>query len=101
MVEVGSTPTDLAFVPGTSRALVVGSTRWTNHQPSTRVADVNVSAIAAKYVDVPNCAAPIEVLPDGSRALLSPTFCDEGMQSTGTQQWTNPDPVSVIDLGSE
>jgi len=82
-VDIGSVPNDLSFVPGTSRALIVGSTRWVGHLPSTRIVDVDYSSITAKAVDVPNCAAPIEVLPDGSRALLSPTFCEEDKPSTG------------------
>src|SRR6185437_2093068 len=55
----------------------------------------------SKHVGVPNCTAPIEVLPDASRALLSPTFCEEGKASTSKDQWTNPDPVSIIDLPAD
>jgi hypothetical protein len=97
-VSVGSRPTELSFVPGTSRALVVGSTVWTNHLPSTAVVDVDLATLDSHQVAVPNCAAPIDVLPDASRAFLSPTFCEEDHASTPKQQWTNPDPVSVIDL---
>ncbi len=99
-VSVGSQPTELSFVPGTSRALVVGSTVWTNHKPLTSVVDVDLATLASQRVDVPNCAAPVDILPDASRAFLSPTFCEEDHASTPTEQWTNPDPVSVIDLGT-
>ena len=98
--KVGSIPAELAFVPGTSRALIVGTTRWANHLPDTDVVDVDLVSLATTRTSVPNCTAPIEVLPDASRALLSPTFCEEG-QATSKGQWTNPDPVSVIDLAAD
>jgi hypothetical protein len=97
-VSVGSQPTELSFVPGTSRALVVGTTLWTDHKPLTSVVDVDLTTLDSKRVDIPNCSAPIDVLPDASRAFLSPTFCEQGQPSSPTQSWTNPDPVSVIDL---
>ena len=51
---------------------------------------------------MPNCEAPIAVLPDASRALLSPTFCEEARDSsTPDDAWTNPDPVSIIDITPE
>jgi hypothetical protein len=100
-VDVGTLPTELSFVPGGSHALVVGSTVWTNHLPKTTVVDFELDTQTSKSVDVPNCEAPIVVLPDASRAFLSPTFCQEGQASTSTTQWTNPDPVSVIDLGAD
>ena len=97
-VELGSTVQDLSFVPDESHALIVGTTTWNVHQPATPVFDVDLIGLTSKTVVIPNCAAPIAVLRDGSRALLSPTFCQEGVASTGKQSWTNPDPVSVIDL---
>jgi hypothetical protein len=97
-VALDANPEQLSFVPGTSHALIVGTTRWTDHKPTTAVTDVDLSTLNAKAIGIPNCTAPIEVLPDGSRALLSPTFCEEGTSSTTKQTWTNPDPVSVIDL---
>jgi hypothetical protein len=100
-VDVGSTPTQLAFVPGANRALVSGTTRWSNHLPETDVLDVDLPTLGAARVAIPNCSAPIVVLPDASRAFVSPTFCQEGQTSTQASQWTNPDPVSVIDLGTE
>jgi hypothetical protein len=100
-VDVGSVPEDLSFVPGTSHALVVGSTRWANHQPTTDLVDVDLATLSSTKVPLPNCAAPVVVLPDASRALLSPTFCQEGQASSPSSQWTNPDPVSVLDLSPE
>ena len=100
-VAVGSYPTQLTFVPESERALVVGTVQWDEHLPSTRVVDVNLDTLDAKGVEVPNCNAPLVVLPDASRAFLSPTFCEEGRSPGETATWTNPDPVSVIDLGEE
>ncbi len=101
IVNVGSNATQLSFVPGTSRALVAGTTKWTDHLPETEVLDVDLTTLTTARVAVPNCTAPIVVLPDASRALVSPTFCQEGQTSTQNAQWTNPDPVSVIDLGAD
>jgi len=100
-VAVGSMPGELTFIPGTSRALLVGATSWADHKPSTAVIDVDLATLASKRIDVPNCSAPVDVLPDASRAFLSPTFCEEARANTPKEQWTNPDPVSVIDLGAE
>lgn len=99
-VSIGSTPRELAFVPDGKRALVVGSTSWLDHKPKTPVVNVDLVATADERIDVPNCSAPISVLPGGERAFLSPTFCEEGKTSTARQNWTNPDPVSVIDWSS-
>ena len=100
-VSVGSLPTELSFVPTTSRAIVVGSTAWSNHLPETKVVDFDLVTRLSKSVGVPNCTAPVVVLPDASRAFLSPTFCQEGQASSNAAQWTNPDPVSVIDLATD
>ncbi len=97
-VPLGTPATELTFVPGTNRALVVGSTTWRDHAPNTAVVDFDLATLAEKAITVPNCTAPVLVLPDGSRGFLSPTFCEEGRASNATQTWTNPDPVSVIDL---
>jgi hypothetical protein len=102
----GTTSTDLpasnaAFVPGTSRALVVGQTSWYGEGPHTLVYTVDLSGTAAvTSVDVPNCEAPIAVTPNGARAFLSPTYCTPGASATPGETWTNPDPVSVIDLAA-
>lgn len=96
-VAIGSAPTDVAFV-GNEEALVVGSVRWTDHKPATAVVQVDLGSLASIPIDVPNCDAPIAVLPDRSRAFLSPTYCEEGKATNPNGQWTNPDPVSVIEL---
>lgn len=97
-VPLGTAATELTFVPNTNRALVVGTTTWRDHAPTTSVVDLDLESLAAKAITVPNCNAPVLVLPDGSRGFLSPTFCEEARPSNATQTWTNPDPVSVIDL---
>lgn len=88
------------FVPNAARALVVGPTLWRDGGPHTPVyaVDLASNAPAAPSVDVPNCESPIEVLPSGARAFLSPTYCSPGAQAVPGETWTNPDPVSVIDL---
>jgi hypothetical protein len=86
------------FVPGQARALVVAPTVWKGGGPHTPVVSVDLEGANAKAVDVPNCEAPIEVLPNARRAFLSPTYCSPGAQAVPGQVWTNPDPVSVIEL---
>lgn len=100
-LPLDSDPAELSFVPNSDHALVVSQTSWKDHKPSTPVVDVNLVTLGYDAISVPNCLAPIAVLPDASRAFLSPTFCEEGAESTPKEQWTNPDPVSVIDLTSE
>ncbi len=97
---VGSDPTELTFVPGRPHALVVGTTRWADHAPATDIVDIDLGTLATTRTAVPNCSAPLFVLPDATRGFLSPTFCEEGKASTAQQNWTNPDPVSVLDLGA-
>ncbi len=103
-----SFPTNLTFLPaaksGTgsaARAVFVGSTEWTAHQPKTALSIVDLATLDQARVDVPNCSAPLVVVPDASRAFLSPTFCQEDRPSTETVTWTNPDPVSVIDFDAK
>ncbi len=99
VAKLPSNATYAAEIPGKNAMLVVGDTSWSAHKPSTPVVRVDLSNAMIARADVPNCNAPIQVLPDGSRALMSPTFCDEGVASTASgDTWTNPDPVSVIDL---
>jgi hypothetical protein len=98
-VALRSAAAELSLVPGKAHVLVVGTTRWEAHRPATEVAEIDLESFTVESIDVPNCTAPIEVLPDASRALLSPTFCEESVASTSQQTWTNPDPVSIIDLG--
>jgi len=86
-----------AFVPGQSRALVVGPTVWREGGPHTPVIDVDLAgASPGTAVDVPNCESPIVAVPSGARAFLSPTYCSPGAQAVPGEVWTNPDPVSVI-----
>ena len=100
-IAVGSVPTELSFVPGTSTAIVLGTTRWNNHQPQTDLIDVNLVSRAHSDTVIPNCSAPIVLNPTGTRAFVSPTFCEEGKASGTGSPWTNPDPVSVIDIAAE
>jgi len=101
MAQLPSNATFAAEVPGKNAMLIAGDTSWSAHKPSTPVVRVDLSNAQITRTDVPNCNAPIQVLPDASRALMSPTFCDEGVQSTSSgDTWTNPDPVSIIDLDS-
>lgn len=100
-IPMKSDPAELAFVPGGDHALIVGGTHWESHKPATDVMDLDLASLGYVPITVPNCTAPISVMPDASRAFLSPTFCEEGGVSTPKQQWTNPDPVSVIDLTSD
>lgn len=97
--SVGTQPVDLELLPDGRRALVVGSTTWADGGPHTPVSLVGIGDDRIDTVDVPNCAAPIELALGGSRALLSPTFCtaDAAAKAKG---WSNPDPVSVIDIDS-
>jgi hypothetical protein len=88
-----------AFVPGQARALVVAPTVWRDGGPHTPVLDLDLRASApGAAIDVPNCAAPIVVPPGGARAFLSPTYCSPGAQAVPGAAWTNPDPVSVLEL---
>ena len=100
-LPMDSDPRELSFVPGGDHALVVGQTSWPEHKPSTPVVDVNLVSLKYVPITIPNCTAPIAVLPDASRAFVSPTFCEESAASTPEQKWTNPDPVSVIDLTTD
>jgi hypothetical protein len=89
-----------AFVPGQARALVVGRTVWRDGGPHTPVFSLGLGgSTAGSSIDVPNCESPILVVPNGTRAFLSPTYCSPGAQAVPGEAWTNPDPVSVIELG--
>jgi hypothetical protein len=87
-----------AWIPNSNRALFVAQTRWPDGKPHTPVYVADGTSGLAKTLDVPNCESPIVVTPDGKRAFLSPTYCVPGAQAVPGQVWTNPDPVSVIDL---
>jgi hypothetical protein len=97
-VKVGLGPADIEILPGNTHAMVVGSTTWSAAGPNTPVSLVDLAKKTGTTIDVPNCAAPLSVLPDGKRALLSPTFCAIDQASAPTSNWKNPDPVSVIDI---
>ena len=95
--SVGNRPVDLELLPGDEHAVVVGSTTWADGGPHTPVSLVSVADAKVATIDVPNCAAPIAIVPDGSRALLSPTFCTADAEARA-KGWSNPDPVSMIDI---
>jgi hypothetical protein len=97
-IAIGSQPTEFTWLAGTRQALVLGATHWTNHLPETPLLHVDVETGVTESTIVANCAAPIVVMPDAKRAFVSPTFCEEGGTNSGSTQWTNPDPVSIIDL---
>jgi hypothetical protein len=100
-VAVDGAATELSFAPARGSAIVTGTTRWQDHKPATELVEINLSTGATQRTTIPNCSAPIAVLPDASRAFVSPTFCEEGGASTPQAGWTNPDPVSVVDLPAE
>lgn len=101
VTSLGAEPFDLELLAGGRHALVVGKTTWADGGPHTPVSLVDVAAQKAlATIDVPNCAAPLAVLPDGTRALLSPTFCTPGEEHR-KQGWSNPDPVSMIDVDAQ
>jgi hypothetical protein len=100
-VAVDGVATELAFAAARGSAIVSGTTRWQDHKPATRVVEVDLSTGAIRETTIANCAAPIAVMPDATRAFISPTFCEEGGASTSKAGWTNPDPVSVVDLSAD
>ncbi|MBI4951853.1 MAG: PQQ-like beta-propeller repeat protein [Myxococcales bacterium] len=89
---------ELTILPTGDAALVAETTQWIDGKPVTVVEHVDLVTGTSLRVDVPNCAAPIVLVPGASRALMSPTFCTPGADFVPTAGWTNPDPVSVIDL---
>lgn len=100
-VSTNTLPTDVVFLPDHKRAMLVGTVAWTDHKPATEVVVFDLVSRAATSITIPNCDAPIALMPDGSRAFVSPTFCEEGKATNPNGQWTNPDPVSVIDLDAQ
>lgn len=89
------------FLPQRGSAVLVGSTQWVDHQPKTELVLVNLTSVESSSIEIPNCEAKLVALPDESRALLSPTFCAEDKVANPGAVWTNPDPVSVIDIGEQ
>jgi hypothetical protein len=101
LTPISAPATYAAFVPNGAHALVVGKTVWRDRGPHTPVVDIDLFAGGAGVsIDVPNCEAPIVVTPNGQRAFLSPTYCSPRAQAVPGEVWTNPDPVSVIELGA-
>jgi hypothetical protein len=90
-----------SFLPNAHAIAIAGRTTWSNHLPTTQVTRVDLATGASSSVDVPNCEAPLTVVPDGGRILMSPTFCEEGRSSNPDDTWTNPDPVSIIDVSAD
>jgi len=99
-VETGAVD-HATFLPKRHAVILVGATRWNEHQPATALSLVDLASVESSSIDIPNCEAKLVALPDESRALLSPTFCEEDKTSNPDGVWTNPDPVSVIDIGAD
>lgn len=78
---------DLQILPDDGRALVVTEHTWTADAtaPTTEIEVITIADGKASSFEVPNCASPLAITPDGARAFLSPTFC-------------NKDPISLLDL---
>jgi hypothetical protein len=100
--KVGPRPVDLEILPGDKKAVVVGATSWATGKPLTPVSLVDLSTNATSSIEIPNCSSPIAVVPDGSRVMISPTFCMPEASGSDAPQagWTSPDPVSMIDVDS-
>lgn len=97
-VELHGSASYGSFLPKAGKAIIVGHTTFTDHKPSTPVSLLDLATATMTQITIPNCEAPVVVLPDESRAMVSPTFCEEGRSSTPDDTWTNPDPVSIIDV---
>ena len=65
---------DLDLLPDGKHAITVGTTKWLDGGPHTPVSLIPLDGTEAKTIDIPNCAAPIAIVENGSRALVSPTF---------------------------
>lgn len=85
--DLASSIVDLRILPDDERALVVTRESWPQDAatPTTEVSVVAIGDGKASSFQVPNCASPLAVTPDGSKAFLSPTFC-------------NKDPISLLEL---
>ncbi|MFO0619542.1 MAG: hypothetical protein U0414_43545 [Polyangiaceae bacterium] len=89
------------LLPKANKLAIVGETSWPDHQPSTPVALMDLESRDVVGTTMPNCEAPITVVNDEHRLLISPTFCEEGRASDPDDKWTNPDPVSVLDISEK
>jgi len=87
-----------ALLQKSNKVAIVGETSWPEHKPSTPVSLMDLETGDVVSVAIPNCEAPITALADERRLLISPTFCEEGRASDPDDKWTNPDPVSVLDI---
>lgn len=98
--KVGPRPVDLEILPNDTKAVVVGATSWATGKPLTPVSLVDLGTHASSSIEIPNCSSPIAVVPDGSRLMISPTFCTPESSGSDAPQggWTSPDPVSMIDV---
>jgi hypothetical protein len=98
--KVGQRPVDLEILPNDQKAVVVGATSWSTGKPLTPVSLVDLTTNASSSIEIPNCSSPIAVVPDGSRVMISPTFCTPESSGSDAPQggWTSPDPVSMIDV---
>lgn len=85
-------------LPKANKVAIVGETSWPDHKPSTPVTLMDLASGDTVTTTIPNCSAPIAVVNEERRLLVSPTFCEEGRDSDPDDKWTNPDPVSVLDL---
>jgi hypothetical protein len=90
-----------AFLSKSHRVVLVSDVVWTAHTPNTSVTTVDLTTGDYASIGIPNCEANPAVLPDESRILISPTFCAEDQASNPNGPWTNPDPVSVIEVDAK
>lgn len=88
------------LLPKANKIALVGETTWPDHKPSTPVVLMDLATGDTVGTTIPNCEAPVAVVNDEARLLISPTFCEEGRDSDPDDKWTNPDPVSVLDVSA-
>jgi len=72
---------DLQILPDDGRALVVTQHTWGADAtaPTTEIEVITLADGEASSFEVPNCASPLAITPDGARAFLSPTFCNNAV----------------------
>ena len=97
VASIGEAPVELELLPSEKHAIVASETTWDDAGAHTKVSLVDIAKQTAQTIDVPNCGAPVSIVPGGSRVLLSPTFCTRDSK-TAPPGWRNPDPVSVVDV---
>jgi hypothetical protein len=89
------------ILPKAGKIAIVGRTSWPDHKPSTPVSLLDLKTGDVASTTIANCEAPVTVVPEENRLLVSPTFCEEGRDSDPDDQWTNPDPVSIVDIAED